>query len=137
MNTDNSDVERLKRLPRGGSETWEGGFISLRASLRDESGKPYHPTVLLWVSTRTGLMEVGDLYAPGTETYRDALELLADFATNEEGYRPDQVEVDDPDLVEWLQSALEGTDINVTYRENLAAFEEVAARITRELTGKQ
>jgi len=139
MNTGRADIEKLERLPRDERETWQGGFVPLCAWLYRDEGQRYHPIALLWTSLRTDQMEVGGLYTPGAETYEDALELLADFAVDEEvaGYKPGHVEVNDPDLAEWLQGALGEVDIRVSWGDRLEGLEEAATRLAHELTGER
>jgi tetratricopeptide (TPR) repeat protein len=122
----NSQVERLRRLPRHANDTWQGGLLRMPTWVTGEGPEPYRPVLPIWISLKTTLAGMGRQMSRREEaTFQAAVDALVDFATNETlaGYRPGKLEVNDPALAEHLAGLLAEADIRVEHRPKLLALE--------------
>ena len=132
-------IERLRRVPQRPKETWQGGFFRIPAWTQDEDGsEPYRSRAVGWISLKTRLIHIGELYRPKDKSIEMALETLTAFACNNElaGYRPTKLQVKDKALAEYLSELLADVDIEVELRDKLFAFDEALADMAENLNDK-
>ena len=93
----------------------------------DPEGAPYRPTGAMWVSLRTGHVNLQLPSEGGMATPELALAGLFDFAAKEAkalGGRPARIEVRAPELKDALETALAGTGTVVVTVDELPAVKE-------------
>jgi tetratricopeptide (TPR) repeat protein len=118
---------RLKNLPIR-PDVWQLGFVRMPAWVAEEGARPFRPLISLCRSTASGLVGTGGTLAPGDPTGPAALAAVVHLATMKgTGYRPERVEVRDPELAEALGFELGGAGIAVVLTERLDALDEVIA----------
>lgn len=152
----NLQIEQLQRLPQRRGEVWQGGLVRLpiwgpveRKDEDEEGGcgcgcecadtPLFRPVTSFWVSVRTRFLGfTKDVLAEGSKDFAAALTGLAAFATDADlaGYRPEKVEVHDPDLAAYLAPLLAEAGIRVDVRAKLPALEETLRSIEEMLTGE-
>lgn len=128
---------RFKQLPQRTSEVWQGGLMRLPTWVEnpdDPQGDPLRPSAAVWVSLRTGHVNVQlppDGRAVSAET---ALSALFEFAAKETkalGGRPSRIEVRDAELKDALEAALGGTGTAIVTVDDLPAVREVLRNFER------
>lgn len=101
-----------------------------------ESPQPFRPRIGLCCSTAIGVVGASDPLAPDDPVRPAALGAVVELATMKEvGYRPEEIEVRDPDLADALKLELAGIGINLVVAEQLPALDEVFTDMARHLGG--
>ena len=128
---------RFKQLPQRTSEIWQGALVRLPAWIEDPANPesaPHRPTGALWVSLRTGHVNL-QLPPEGRTASADlALSALFEFAAKEAkalGGRPARIEVRGAELKDALETALAGTGTAVVSVDDLPAVTEVLRSFER------
>ena len=132
---------RFKQLPQRTSEVWQGGLVRLPVWIDNPAnpeGVPYRPTGAVWVSLRTGHVNL-QLPPEGSSASADlALSGLFELAAKESktiGGRPARIEVRGPALKDALATALAGTGTAVVTVDDLPAVRSVLQQFERLETG--
>ena len=122
---------RFKQLAQRTSEVWQGGLVRLPTWIEnpvDPDGPPFRPVGAVWVSLRTGRMNL-QLPADGRTASTDlALACLLEFAATESkqlGGRPARIEVRDTALKDLLEVSLAGTGTDIVVLDDLPAVTAV------------
>ena len=122
---------RFKQLPQRTSEVWQGGLVRLPTWIENPDNPeatPYRPIGAVWVSLRTGRVNIQMTPDGRTVSAETALSCLFEFATKEAkdlGGRPSRIEVRGTELKDALETALAGTGTVVVTVDELPAVKEV------------
>ncbi|MBI4607856.1 MAG: tetratricopeptide repeat protein [Candidatus Rokubacteria bacterium] len=131
-------VERFKRLPRLSDDRWQGGLARLPSWIeRGPEGKPYRPWAGIWVSLKTGLINLKLEPEPGAHDWTLALDALLEFGLkrNLAGCRPGSLEVADEELGSRLLDALGDRDLTLAVSPGLPAVTRVLAEMSKQMAG--
>ncbi len=123
-------IERFSRLPKMPGEVWQGGVVRLPTWIeRGPDGKPYRPWGAIWVSLRSGVMNLKIEPEFGTHDPALALETLLEFGLNKSmaGCRPERLEVADEDLGAYLVRGLGDERLTFRVTKDLRAIKQVLA----------
>lgn len=122
---------RFRQLPQRMSEVWQGGLVRLPTWIEnpvDPDDPPFRPVGAVWVSLRTGRMNL-QLPDDGRTASTDlALACLLEFAAKESkqlGGRPSRIEVRDIALKDVLETTLAGTGTDIAVLDDLPAVTAV------------
>ena len=131
-------IEKLKRLPRQDSETWQGGFIRMPAWVTGETDQPIRPWATFWLAVQPNKISPPELCRPDEKNLSMGLQSLVNFAEDTEltGYCPGRIEVNDAALAEFLEPRLAEASIAVEHKPNLPAFEAAMDSLTRHMHGQ-
>lgn len=127
---DHVGIAEVAALPRQGVETWQGGVFKLHTWIEDEDGEPYRPYSALWA----GEFIYGQTMLSHSPTHEETLQTLIyamAHPTMGEPRRPTTVEVDDPDLQEYLSTKLHLLDVTVQLRDSLDELSEAVEELQR------
>jgi len=130
-------VGRFRQLPQRASEIWQGGLVRMPVWIDDTTSErpPYRPMGAVWVSLRTGRVNL-QLSQEGTNASADlALSALFEFAAKETkalGGRPARVQVGDTALQAALSAALAGTSTEVDRVDDVTAVHQVLEQLERD-----
>jgi len=128
---------RFKQLPQRTSEIWQGGLMRLPTWIEnpdDPEGAPYQPMGAVWVSLRTGRVNIQMPPDGRSASAETALSCLFEFAAKEAkdlGGRPSRIEVRDAELKSALETALAGTGTIIVTVDELPAVKEVLRNFER------
>jgi tetratricopeptide (TPR) repeat protein len=132
----NFQIERIKRLPIHGGETWQGGWFRIPSLVKDEDGRPYRPWLPIWISVQGRFSGHGELARPHEKNFAAVLTALADLACDRglAGYRPGVVEVQDSALAEHLSGMLAEAGVKVVAKQELPAVDNYLEEMTESMT---
>ncbi|MBI3029330.1 MAG: hypothetical protein HYY64_07470 [Candidatus Rokubacteria bacterium] len=131
-------VERFKRLPRLSDDRWQGGLVRLPSWIdHGPEGKPYRPWAGVWVSLKTGLINLKLEPEPGAHDWTLALEALLEFGLKRSlaGCRPGGLEVADEGLGSRLLDGLGDGELALTVSPGLPAVRQVLAAMSEQMAG--
>lgn len=129
-------LERLKTLPSR-RDVWQLGFARMPSWVTEERGKPFRPLIALCHSAAAEKLGNGDVRTPGDPLGPPAIAAVAQLAVNRSiGYRPQRIEVRDPQLADAVRADLASCGIEVEVVERLEALDEVIADMMRHVGGK-
>ncbi len=131
-------IERFKRLPRLSDDRWQGGLARVPSWIdRGPDGKPYRPRAGIWVSLKTGMINLKLEPEPGAHDWSLALDALLEFGLKRglAGCRPGGLEVADEDLGSHLLNALGDRDLGLTVSRDLPAVRRVLAVMSEQVAG--
>jgi tetratricopeptide (TPR) repeat protein len=131
-------VERFKRLPRLSDDRWQGGLARVPSWIeRGPDGKPYRPWAGIWVSLKTGMINLKLEPEPGAHDWTLALDALLEFGLKRglAGCRPGGLEVADEELGSRLLNALGDRDLGLTVSRDLPAVRRVLAVMSEQVAG--
>lgn len=116
-------LRRLREFPKH-DLVCQGGVFPWPRKVRTDSGEVAAAQFALWVETESGLVHPGQL-DPGRQVPGDILlEAFGEFVEQTcSGICPNQIEVCDPELAEYLRQRLPGIGIEVRLVDRLAALE--------------
>jgi tetratricopeptide (TPR) repeat protein len=132
-------IERFGRLPRMAGEVWQGGLLPLPSWIeKGPDGKPYRPWAGVWVSLRTGLVNLKVEPEFGAHDPDLALEALLEFGLTRTlaGCRPERIEVIDEALGAHLLRVLGLGDLTFRLVPDLRATKQVLAHFAEHTRGK-
>jgi tetratricopeptide (TPR) repeat protein len=123
-------IERLRRLPKQ-PLTWQGGIFAWPHFVREESGPPFRPLFPLWADLESGAIHTDAMLAPDQDLLRAALEALGGFVEKLLDNRacPQRLEVNAPELAEYLRRRLDGAGIEVRLSSQLPVLEAAVAEM--------
>lgn len=131
-------IERFKRLARRSDDRWQGGLARLPSWIGcGPDGRPYRPWAGIWVSLKTGLVNLKLEPEPGAHDWTLALNALLEFGLkrNLAGYRPGGLEVADEALGSRLLNALGDRDLALTVSPGLPVVRQVLAEMGEQVAG--
>lgn len=134
-------VQKLNRLPMKRGTVFQGGLFRMPAWVGIEKGPkvlPFRPHLPLWVNVHNRTASRPPRHDDPIElNLGDALQTLVQFCNDKElcGFRPETVEVRQPELEAFLQKKLEGTNIRVVYREVLPAVDHFMHGLAEHMSG--
>lgn len=131
-------IERFKRLPRLSDDRWQGGLARVPSWIdRGPDGKPYRPWAGIWVSLKTGMINLKLEPEPGAHDWTLALDALLEFGLKHglAGCRPGGLEVADEDLGSHLLNALGDREFGLTVSRDLPAVRRVLAVMGEQVAG--
>ncbi len=129
-------LRRLRELPKH-DLVCQGGVFRWPRKVRTDSGEIISAQFALCVETESGLVHPGQLDPGRREPGDILLEAFVEFVEQTcDGVCPDQVEVNDPALAEYLQEHLPAIGIEVRLVDRLAALEP-ALRSLLDYVGTQ
>jgi tetratricopeptide (TPR) repeat protein len=132
-------VDRFRRLPRSADDRWQGGLTRLPSWIeRGPDGKPYRPWAGVWVSLKTGLVNLKMEPAPGAHDWTLALDALVEFGLKRDlvGHRPGRLEVADGELGARLLDAIGDADLTFTVVRDLPAVRPMLAEMAEQIAGE-
>ncbi len=121
-------IARFAQLPRNSAEAWQGGLVRLPTWIeKGPDGKPYRPWAAIWVSLRSGLMNLKMGPERGGHDPTLALETLLEVGLNKKlaGCRPARLEVADEELGAYLVRTLGDEHLTFTVSRDLRAIKQV------------
>jgi hypothetical protein len=130
-------IDRFRRLPRVGADTWQGGLVRLPTWLGDGGdGRPYRPWGAVWVS-RSGSVHLKIESARGQADWQLAVEALLELGLKRHlaGCRPGSIEVSDDALADRLRQVLGLQDLVVTVLPELPAVSLMLLEMERSMGG--
>lgn len=131
-------IARFAELPRNSVEAWQGGLVRLPTWIeKGPDGKPYRPWGAIWVSLRTGLMNLKIEPEVGAHDPALALETLLEFGLNRKlaGCRPARLEVADDELGAYLVRTLGDEHLTFKVSKDLRAVKQVLAHYGKYMGG--
>lgn len=131
-------IARFGQLPRNSTEVWQGGVVRLPTWIeKGPDGKPYRPWGAVWVSLRTGLVNVKIEPEFGAHNETLALETLLEFGLDRKlaGCRPARLEVADEGLGAHLVHTLGDERLTFTVTRDLPAVKQVLAHYAEHMSG--
>jgi tetratricopeptide (TPR) repeat protein len=128
---------RFRLLPQRDSEVWQGGLVRMPVWIDDPTSghPPYRPTGAIWVSLRTGRINLQLPDEASEPSSQLALSALFEFAAKETkalGGRPSRIQVGDAGLQAALSTALAGTNTGIERVDDLAAVHQVLEQLERD-----
>lgn len=116
-------LRRLRELPKH-DLVCQGGVFPWPRKVRADSGEIFAAQFALCVETESGLVHPGQLDPGNCEPGQLMLQAFVEFVEQTcDGICPDQIEVKDPALVEYLREHLPAVGIEVRLVDRLAALE--------------
>lgn len=129
------DLQRLNLLPSR-PDVWQLGLVRMPAWVAEEGAQPYRPRIGLCRSTAIGMVGASGALAPDDPVLPAAFGAVVELATMKGvGYRPETIEVRDPELAEALGLELARVGIDLVMAERLDALDEVFADMAGHLGG--
>ncbi len=127
-----SDVmQRFRGLPRRPERTWQGKFLRMVAWVTDEQGNLFRPIVPLWLDAQHRMMSGLCPVRPEEAVPSCLLSSFLVFAVEDRRFRPGSIQVSDPDVAQYLRSALTGCEIEVRLVEQMVEMDEVEAELAQ------
>jgi len=131
-------LNRFAKLPRMAGEAWHGGLVRLPSWVLDgPDGKPYRPWVALWISERTGLINLKTQEEAQGRDLGLALMALLEFGLNRKlaNGRPERVLTTDQETADHLARILAAAGIAVSATADRAAIGKLLGRFAEDMNG--
>lgn len=128
-------LERFKRLPPRPGATWLGGVYHLPAWVKTDDDKPFRLTVALWLSPMEPEVSQPRTIEPDEDAHRAALDALLEFGSRVG--RPMAIQVNSPELAQYLGAALMGTGTRVDYAATLPVMQEMLNDLAAHIRGRE
>ncbi len=131
-------ITRFAQLPRHAAEVWQGGLVRLPVWIEHgPDDRPYWPWAAIWVSLRTGCVDMKIQPELGGHDPGLALETLVEFGLNKKlaGCRPARLEVTDADLGAYLVRSLGDEHLTFMVSTDLLAVKQVLAHYGKAVGG--
>jgi tetratricopeptide (TPR) repeat protein len=131
-------ITRFAQLPRHAAEVWQGGLVRLPVWIEHgPDDRPYRPWAAIWVSLRTGCVDMKIQPELGGRDPGLALETLVEFGLNKKlaGCRPAHLDVTNADLGTYLVNALGDEHLTFAVPSDLPAIKQVLAHYVKAVGG--
>ncbi len=133
---DSIALARLRTLPQQ-RDVWELAIARTPTWVAPDGVRPYRPLLTLCHSAAATKLGTGDLIAPGEPIGPPAMSAVAQLAvTKGVGYRPQRIEVCDPELADAVRDDLARCGIELAVVERLGVLADVIADMFRRFGGK-
>ena len=116
---------------RTSGDTWQIAYIRYPGWVEDDDGF-YQPALALAASADTGHIGASDLVRPD-ELRIELMQAAMDSLEEASGKKPTTIEVENPELADALAVLLEGSGIEVSFRDELQLLTEPIREMCREL----
>lgn len=116
-------IERFKRLSQHPNDVWQGGLFAMPALIDGPDGGLHRPHMAVWVSVAHQHVSKPRPIDPEEDHHQAALDSLLELALSDDiQTRPMSIEVNDPELADFLRARLSQTGVQI---ELVSSMEEI------------